>query len=93
MSYQSIVEMAASQSLQSRIVAAAADEGIPDPLTWTTQNTWAIVSNAEWSQAWDYARETATDDSNPDTGKRPGVINDTMILAAVQARRSELSGA
>lgn len=93
MAYQSMVEMAASQSLLSRIVAAAADEGIPDPLQWSNANVWALVSNSDWAASWDYARSTDTDDQNPDTGKRPGVITDQMILSAVQARRAELSGA
>lgn len=85
MSYQSIVEMAGSQSLQGRIAAAAADEGEADPVTWTQRNIWAIVAaDSGWATAWDYARDTATPDVNPDTGARPGVINDSMILAVVQ---------
>lgn len=85
MSYQSIVEMAGSQSLQGRVAAAAADEGEADPVTWTQRNIWAIVAaDAGWAAAWDYARDQATLDDNPDTGARPGVINDAMILAVVQ---------
>jgi hypothetical protein len=85
MSYQSIVEMAGSQSLMGRIAAAAADEGESDPVTWTQRNIWAIVAADQgWADAWDYARDTATLDNNPDTGARPGVINDAMILAVIQ---------
>jgi len=85
MSYTSIVQMAGSQSLAARIAAAAADEGQSDPVNWTTQNIWRIVAADQgWSDAWDYARDNATDDNNPDTGARPGVINDAMILAVVQ---------
>lgn len=85
MSYLSVVEMAGSASLQSRIVAAAAGEGVSDPLPWVQANIWKLASSPGWADAWSYALGTTTDDENPDTGKRPGVINDAMILAAVQA--------
>jgi hypothetical protein len=85
MSYQSIVEMAGSTSLIGRIAAAAADEGQPDALQWAQTNVWVVVAaDAGWSDAWDYARDNSTLDNNPDTGARPGVINDAMILAVVQ---------
>jgi hypothetical protein len=85
MTYQSIVEMAGSPSLAGRVAAAAADEGQEDPVPWVQRNIWVIVStDSGWSTAWDYARDTATLDDNPDTGARPGVINDSMILAVVQ---------
>lgn len=88
MTYQSTVEMAASQSLQARIVAAAAAEDIPEPLQWVQTHLWHIVSEPGWGDAWDYAKGTENDDVNPDTGKRPGVIGDPMILSAVQAVRA-----
>jgi hypothetical protein len=88
MSYASIVAMAQSTSLVNRCAAAAADEGIqsnPDPITWTAQRIWQIVAeDSGWVEAWDYAVNGATADVNPDTGARPGVINDDMILAVVQ---------
>lgn len=85
MSYNSIVQMAGSQSLISRIAAAAADEGEADPAGWAQKNIWAIVSSdSGWDAAWTYAVDNATADDNPDTGARPGVINDSMILAVVQ---------
>lgn len=85
MSYQSIVEMAGSQSLMGRIAAAAADEGQENPVPWVQTNIWHIVAADQgWADAWDYARDAATLDNNPDTGARPGVINDSMILAVVQ---------
>lgn len=88
MSYLSVVEMAGSQSLLTRITAAAAGEGIPEPLSWAQRNIWEIVSAPDWDEAWDYANATRTADNNPDTGARPGVVNDQMILSAVQARRT-----
>lgn len=89
MAYQSVVEMASSQSLLSRIVAAAAGEGVEQPLMWAQANVWQLASSPGWADAWDYARDTANDDVNPDTGKRPGVIGDAMILSAVQALAAE----
>lgn len=92
MSYLSVVEMAGNQSLLSRIVASAAAEGQENPLQWAQDNIWKLVSAPDWDEAWEYARNTWTADSNPDTGIRPGVINDGMILAAVQALRTAQGG-
>jgi len=86
MTYQSQADMAASPSLRQRCVAAAAQEGSLSPDAWVAQNIWQIVSHdSGWADAWDYAIATATLDNNPDTGARPGVINDQMILTVVQA--------
>ena len=86
MTYQSVSDMAGSMSLQQRCIAAAATEGSVNPAAWVAENIWQIVSHdAGWSEAWDYAINEATLDNNPDTGARPGVINDGMILAVVQA--------
>lgn len=51
-------------------------------------HAWEMASQPGWAEAWDYALGTASPDNNPDTGARPGVINDSMILAAVQAVRA-----
>lgn len=85
MTYQSIVEMAGSPSLAGRITGAAAQEGHPDPNGFVRDSIWFIVAkDTGWAAAWDYARDNATADDNPDTGARPGVISDAMILAVVQ---------
>lgn len=89
MAYQSVVEMASSPSLLARITAAAAGEGQTQPLAWAQANVWQVVSSPGWADAWQYAIDTANDDVNPDTGKRPGVIGDAMILATVQALIAE----
>lgn len=88
MSYQSVVEMAGSQSLLQRVVAAAAAEGQTEPLSWAQAHIWQLASSPDWDDAWEYATDTATLDNNPDTGARPGVINDQMILSAVQTLRA-----
>lgn len=87
MAYSSIIRMARSASLLARIAACAADEGETNPEEWARQRIWSVVSQPGWADAWDYALATETDDMNPDTGMRPGVIGDGMILAAVQAVR------
>lgn len=92
MSYQSVVEMAGSSSLLQRIVAAAATENIPEPLSWAQANIWKLVSTGDWDDSWDYAKGTATVNVNPDTGARDDVINDNMILSAVQALKNAQAG-
>ena len=91
MSYNSIAQIASSPSLMNRVAAAAADEGEHSPQEWAQKNAWVYAAQPGWAEAWDYALETATDDNNPDTGARPGVINDSMILAAVQEIRAQVS--
>jgi hypothetical protein len=81
--------MAGNNSLIQRLVAAAAAEGLSEPLGWVQQNIWSLVSSPDWDDAWDYAKGAYTPDYNPDFGARPGVINDNMILAAVQALIAE----
>jgi hypothetical protein len=90
--YNSIGQLASSPSLLARCAAAAADQGQTDPTGWADRNKWALASQPGWADAWDYALETQTLDDNPDTGVRPGVINDSMILAAVQAILAEEAG-
>lgn len=85
MTYQSVSDMASSPSLRQRCIAAAAQEGSLSPDAWVADNIWQITSHdAGWSDAWDFAVNNATLDNNPDTGARPGVINDEMILTVVQ---------
>ena len=88
MAYSSVVEMASSQSILSRVSACVAAEGEHNPVVWAQANIWAVVSAPGWQEAWDYAQSTATDEQNPDTGRRPAVISDGMILSSVQAVRA-----
>lgn len=85
MSYASMGEMVQSNSLNQRVVAAAAESSIPMPDMWTQQRMWQIVASPGWDEAWDYAKDNSTLEHNPDTGARPGVISDAMILSAAQA--------
>lgn len=84
MSYSSIVEMANSGSLRSRITACVAAEGIDNPEAWTGSNIWKIcqqIGDTDWA----YAVSTATVNVNPDTGARDDVVSDQDILSAIQA--------
>lgn len=92
MAYQSIVQMAGSQSLLARICACAAAEGQAEPMTWAQANMWWLCSAPDWDDAWQYAVDSATVNVNPDTGARDDVINDSMILAAVQSLRTSQAG-
>ena len=85
MPYSTIAKMEQSQSLRDRLVGCAAQEGIPDPRGWVQQRLLDFLSDQGWMDAWQYAEDTWTPDDNPDTGARPGVISDAMILSAVQA--------
>ena len=83
MSYNSIADVAHSSTLRERIAACAADEGItdPHPTEWADHHQWRLAASPGWGDAWAYA--LASDTADP--GADEGVINDSMILAAVQA--------
>jgi len=86
MSYSTMVDIANSSSLMHRVAACAAEEGVDtDPVAWAQARSWQLAAQPGWADAWAYAVDNATDDVNPDVGMRSAVINDNMILAAVQA--------
>lgn len=85
MTYQAVSEMQASMSLQNRCIAAAASEGSLSPGSWVAENFWQIVSHDdEWEARWSDAAFNYNPTYNPDTGARPDVITDALILAVVQ---------
>jgi hypothetical protein len=85
MSYNSIVEIAQSESLRGRITAAAAAEGIDYPEQWASTAMWKLAASPGWADKWDSANDSYTVNANPDTGARTDVISDGDILSAVQA--------
>lgn len=87
--YSSVVEMASNQTLFNRCVAAAAEQGELQPDGWVSNNIWHLAASPGWDDAWEYAKSTG----NNAPGEHSGVIDDAMILAAVQARRDALAGA
>lgn len=95
MTYTSIVDMGNSQSLLSRVAAAAAQQGNTTPRQWAANNLLALAADANftWADKWDYAKGSETINVNPDTGARTDVINDQDILTAVQAYKAAQPGA
>lgn len=89
MSYNTIVAMSRSQSLQARVAACAAEEGNTSPLVWAANNLLILVATAGagLQTTWDSA---STDpNANPDTGKRDDVVTDAMIQAAVDSLKAK----
>jgi hypothetical protein len=85
MTYSTIDQIASSASLKNRAAAAAAEQGQSDPTGWVDRNIWVLAAEPGWAAAWESAEAALTLDQNPDTGVRPSVITDAMILSAVQA--------
>lgn len=94
MSYSSVVEMGDSQSLLSRVAACAAGEGNAQPRAWAANNLLNIAARPAFgfAAAWDYAKGSMNVNKNPDIGAHDDVINDSMILSAVQALKNEQAG-
>jgi hypothetical protein len=93
MSYQTIMDMANSHSLQQRMQAAAAKEAaaaeveLPGGVaSWVLSNILTIVAVSGWDQKWEYYEVNYTPVFNPDVGARPDVVTDEDILGAVQPR-------
>lgn len=84
MSYATYIQMANNGALIERVAGCAAEQGETVPYGWAAQNIWAVVSRSDWVAAWAYAEDAKTNNVNPDTGARTDVINDGMILSAVQ---------
>ncbi len=94
MTYRAVVEMAGNMSLRDRLVAAATEQKVANnPAQWVDDNLWHLVSSPGWATDWQYARDTATVNVNPDTGARDDVLSDAELRAAVAARAQELTPA
>lgn len=88
MSYNDIAAMARNGDLRLRIAACAAEEGVvdPHPTRWADEHQWQIVAKPDWESAWQYAREVG---AITQLGFDEAVINDQMILSAVQGLRTD----
>lgn len=71
-------------SLQRRVIACAALEGLASPVQWAVDHSWPLAAQPGWGAA--YASALESNNLNP--GKDEAVITDSMILAAVQSIRS-----
>lgn len=80
MSYNTIARAAQDGDLQQRLMAAAAQEGHPQPQQFILSHIWTIVANPGIADPYAYALGNRVD--------RPGhyddVVNDATILAVVQ---------
>jgi hypothetical protein len=79
--YWDIAQMSADTDLTSRVAAAAAQEGIPDPRQWASDTMLTLAAEPGWGEAW----ASAAAGGNEQPGRDPAVITDGMILSAVQA--------
>lgn len=81
--YKDLWNMRHDEALKRRVIACAALEGQFQPASWWESYGWQVVARTDWADAYTYAVATGV----ADPGDNPGVINDGMILAAVQAVR------
>lgn len=84
MSYRTQALLAEDAFITTRVTACAAREGENDPRRFALENKWKLSAQPGWDEAYSYAIDTGV--ANP--GNEEGVINDAMILAAVQLLRS-----
>lgn len=84
MSYNTIASMARDGDLQQRLIACAAAEGIDGAQSWALSNVWHLAATPGFADAYQYA----VDNHNGRPGFYDDVINDQMILGAVQTLRA-----
>jgi hypothetical protein len=81
MSFSTIAQAAADETLGQRVRAGYAAEGEPNPDQGWLSNRWAIAADPSVAQA--YASAVAA--NNPNPGGDESVVTDAMITATVQA--------
>lgn len=64
-----------------RVTACAATQDITDPASWAWTHQWKLSAEPGWDAAYAYAIDTGV----VEPGNSEVVINDQMILSAVQA--------
>lgn len=84
MAYHHILQMAQSGSLRDRVMGCAAQENHGDPRGFVDRNIMKIVKDPAWVTEWEKAINKYDPRFNPDTGARPDVITDEMILSVIQ---------
>lgn len=92
MSYLNQSAMANNAAMLERVAQAAAEEGKPDPDTWTRDNRRTWASAPGWDDAWASALASHPPPApgEPfvgvyDPGSDEAVITDGMILSQVQS--------
>lgn len=81
--YDSVADVAESSSLNRRVTACAAQEGVPDPGAWAYQHRWEYAAAPGWGAAFASAEAAG----NTDPGAAPDVVTDAQILSEVQRIR------
>jgi hypothetical protein len=84
-SYLTVSRIAADSFMRLRCAACAAVDRVPDPENWAFRHSLLLAAQPGWSEAW----ESALAAGNPAPGSDAAVITDGMILAGVQAVRSQ----
>lgn len=83
MSYAAIAQLWQDPDIRLRLIACAATEGhTTDAVAWVDQHLLAFAAQPGWGDAYTYALDVGTIQR---PGWDAGVINDQMILSAVQA--------
>lgn len=80
MSYNTIARAAQDGDLQTRLRAAAAQEGHPDPHAFVQTHIWQIASHVNITGPY----ESAIAGRKETPGKWEDIITDAAILAVVQ---------
>lgn len=88
MTYNTVNEMAQSQSLIARVAACAAALGNIAPRNWAASNILTMVATADASLQTTWVAAQGNPNANPDTGFRTDVVTDAMILTAVTALKN-----
>lgn len=83
MSYYDVAQMSADSDLTSRVAACAAEEQIPNPRQWASDNMLLLAAEPGWGDAW----ASAIASGNEFPGRDAGVITDGMVLSATQAHK------
>ena len=84
MAYSDVALLSQDGDFIARTRAAVAQEGEPDPVTWSLEHQWQMAGAPGFGDA--YASAIVAGIERP--GNDPGVITDPQILAAVQALRA-----
>lgn len=78
--YSDVALLSMDNDFILRTRAAVAQEGVADPVQWTTTYQWQMASTPSFGEKYGYALAN----NNPRPGWDPTVITDPDILAAVQ---------
>ena len=76
MSYKTVADIQTSQTLQRRITACAASEGLLEPHQWVPSRMWFFAATPGWVEAWLDVKAQAAD---ADPGNIETAITDAMI--------------